>query len=50
MEKPQQIIFLKREKKKIDPYIIPMIFINPKMHENPLEKAEKNLRMAENGK
>ena len=50
MEKRQQIIFLKRKKKHIDPYIIPMIFIDPKMHEKPLEKAEKNLRMAENGK
>ena len=50
MEKPQQIIFLKREKKKIDPYIIPMIFIDPKMHENPPEKVEKHPRKAENGK
>ena len=34
---------------KMGPYVSPMMFTGPKKQKNPPEKAEKHLRMAENG-
>ena len=35
---------------KIDSYLSPMVFTDPKMHENPSKEVEKHPKMAENVK
>ena len=48
-QKYRKLEFSKCAKKKFDPYISPIIITDPQMHENPPKKAEKHVRMAENG-